>query len=40
MLTQMSNGDGKVIKVDRYALKGNGEMLKGAADELNGDGRR
>ena len=32
-------GDGKVIKVDGYAIKGHGETLTGAADALNGDGR-
>ena len=40
MVTQRSKGEGKIIKVDGYALKGNGETLIGAADALNGDGRR
>ena len=38
MVRQTSEGDGKVIKVDGYALKG--EMLTGAADALRGNGRR
>ena len=40
MVTQTSKGDGKVIKVDVNAIKGNGETLTGAADALNDDGRR
>ena len=40
MVTQMSTGNGKVIKVDEYAIKGHGKTLTGAADALNGNGRR
>ena len=36
MVTQTSKGDGEVIKVDRYILKGDGETLIGTADALNG----
>ena len=31
MVTETSKGNGKVIKVDGDALKGDGEMLTGAA---------
>ena len=31
MVTETSKGNGKVIKVDEDALKGDGEMLTGAA---------
>ena len=40
MVTQTSKGNGKVIKVDGYALNGDGETLTGAADALNCDERR
>ena len=39
-MTQTSTGDAKVIKVDGYALKLNGETLTGDADALNSEGRR
>ena len=35
MVTETSNGDGKLLKVERDALKGDREKLKCAADALN-----
>ena len=40
MVTQTSKGNGKVIKVDGDALKGDRDTLTVAADGLNGDKRR